>query len=56
MHTLNVHFNSLFYNTTHNANTASLPQCVQGDPNLFKDDVDIRFSSSYNTGKVSMYS
>ena len=48
----NVHFDSLFYNTTPTANSASLPQCVRTDPNLFKDDVDIRFSKSFNTCKV----
>ena len=50
----NVHFNGLFYNTTPNANSSTLPQCVKSDPNLFKDDVDIRFSKTFNTCKVSI--
>ena len=49
----NVHFNGLFYNTTPNASSSTLPQCVKSDPNLFKDDVDIRFSKTFNTCKVS---
>ena len=35
-----------------NANSATLPQCVKSDPNLFKDDVDIRFSKTYNNCKI----
>ena len=49
----NVHFNGLFYNTMINANSATVPQCVKSDPNLFKDDVDIRFSKTFNSCKVS---
>ncbi len=48
----NVHFNGLFYNTMPNASSSTLPQCVKSDPNLFKDDVDIRFSKTFNTCKV----
>ena len=48
-----VHFNGLFYNTTPNASSSTVPQCVKSDPNLFKDDVDIRFSKTFNTCKVS---
>ena len=47
-----VHFNGLFYNTMPNANSSTLPQCVKSDPNLFKDDVDIRFSKTYNNCKI----
>ena len=49
----NVHFNGLFYNTMPTASSSTLPQCVKSDPNLFKDDVDIRFSKTFNTCKVS---
>ena len=49
----NVHFNGLFYNTQPTASSSTLPQCVKSDPNLFKDDVDIRFSKTFNTCKVS---
>ena len=45
----NVHFNGLFYNTMPNASSSTLPQCVKSDPNLFKDDVDIRFSKTFHT-------
>ena len=48
----NVHFNGLFYNTMPTASSSTLPQCVKSDPNLFKDDVDIRFSKTFNTCKV----
>ena len=48
----NVHFNGLFYNTMPNASSSTLPQCVKSDPNLFKDDVDIRFSKTFNNAKV----
>jgi hypothetical protein len=48
----NVHFNGLFYNTMPNATSSTLPQCVKSDPNLFKDDVDIRFSKTFSTCKV----
>ncbi len=48
----NVHFNGLFYNTMPNASSSTLPQCVKSDPNLFKDDVDIRFSKTFNTCKI----
>lgn len=48
----NVHFNGLFYNTMPNASSSTVPQCVKSDPNLFKDDVDIRFSKTFNTCKV----
>ena len=47
-----VHFNGLFYNTMPNANSSTLPQCVKSDPNLFKDDIDIRFSTTYNNCKI----
>ena len=48
----NVHFNGLFYNTMPNASSSTVPQCVKSDPNLFKDDVDIRFSKTFNTCKI----
>ncbi|XP_071743969.1 ras-specific guanine nucleotide-releasing factor 2-like isoform X3 [Lepeophtheirus salmonis] len=48
----NVHFNGLFYNTLPNASSSTLPQCVKSDPSLFKDDVDIRFSKTFNTCKI----
>eukprot|EP00095_Tigriopus_kingsejongensis_P007206 maker-scaffold192_size271026-snap-gene-1.25 protein:Tk07206 transcript:maker-scaffold192_size271026-snap-gene-1.25-mRNA-1 annotation:"ras-specific guanine nucleotide-releasing factor 1-like" len=47
-----VHFNGLFYNTMPNASSSTIPQCVKSDPNLFKDDVDIRFSKTFNTCKI----
>ena len=50
----NVHFNGLFYNTMPNASSSTLPQCVKSDPNLFKDDVDIRFSKTFNNAKVNL--
>ena len=48
----NVHFNGLFYNTMPTASSSTVPQCVKSDPNLFKDDVDIRFSKTFNMCKV----
>ena len=48
----NVHFNGLFYNTLPNANSSTLPQCVKSDPNLFKDDAEIRFSKTFKDCKV----
>ena len=48
----NVHFNGLFYNTMPTASSSTLPQCVKSDPNLFNDDVDIKFSKRFNTCKV----
>ena len=32
--------------------SSTLPQCVKSDPNLFKDDIDIRFSTTYNNCKI----
>jgi len=49
----NVHFNGLFYNTLPNASSSTVPQCVKSDPNLFKDDAEIRFSKTFNNCKVS---
>ncbi len=48
----NVHFNGLFYNTMPNASSTTIPQCVKSDPNLFKDDAEIRFSKTFNNCKV----
>jgi hypothetical protein len=48
----NVHFNGLFYNTMPNASSSTIPQCVKSDPNLFKDDAEIRFSKTFNNCKV----
>jgi hypothetical protein len=52
----NVHFNGLFYNTMPNASSSTIPQCVKSDPNLFKDDAEIRFSKTFNNCKVKMHS
>ena len=51
----NVHFNGLFYNTMPNASSTTIPQCVKSDPNLFKDDAEIRFSKSFNNCKVTTW-
>ncbi|KAK4297324.1 hypothetical protein Pmani_030249 [Petrolisthes manimaculis] len=49
----NVHFNNLFRSSISDTSSITMPHFIKNDPKLFKDDVDIRFSRTLNSCKVS---
>ncbi|KAG7203406.1 hypothetical protein KM043_013474 [Ampulex compressa] len=48
----NVHFNDLLHGSLSDTNSVTMLQEIRNDPKLFKDDVDIRFSSNVNSFKL----
>ena len=48
----NVRFNDFLHGALPDTSSVTMPYSVQNDPNLFKDDIDIRFSRTLNSCKV----
>ncbi|XP_011305248.1 ras-specific guanine nucleotide-releasing factor 2 [Fopius arisanus] len=48
----NVHFNDLLHGSLSDTSSVTMPQSVKNDPQLFKDDIDIRFSRTLNSCKL----
>ncbi|CAL4091049.1 unnamed protein product, partial [Meganyctiphanes norvegica] len=50
----NVHFNNLFRSSLSDTSSVTMPHLIniKNDPKLFRDDVDIRFSTTLNSCKV----
>ena len=49
----NVHFNDFVHSSISDASSVTHPHSVRNDPRLFNDDIDIRFSRTLNSCKVS---
>ena len=51
----NVHFNDFVHSSISDASSVTHPHSVRNDPRLYNDDIDIRFSRTLNSCKVSNF-